>query len=137
MVRTKGLAPLRSRVLWSPSAITPLAKNSHLGCFLYAPFKSIYLFMFTHKIKTQFIRTEFLFWCGQRDLNPHGLPLDPKSSASASSAMSAFKLIFFIIENIKTRLKYLKNRLVRFFGGSPGIRTRDPLIKSQVLYRLS
>ena len=29
-------------------------------------------------------------WCEQRDLNPHGLPLDPKSSASANSAMLAF-----------------------------------------------
>ena len=28
-------------------------------------------------------------WCEQRDLNPHGLPLDPKSSASANSAMLA------------------------------------------------
>ena len=27
--------------------------------------------------------------CGQRDSNPHGLPLEPKSSASANSAMSA------------------------------------------------
>ena len=30
------------------------------------------------------------FWCGREDLNPHGLPLDPKSSASASSATSAY-----------------------------------------------
>ena len=28
-------------------------------------------------------------WCAQRDLNPHGRPLDPKSSASANSAMRA------------------------------------------------
>ena len=30
--------------------------------------------------------------CGQRDSNPHGLPLEPKSSASANSAMSAKSL---------------------------------------------
>ena len=28
-------------------------------------------------------------WCGQRDLNPYGHPPDPKSGASANSAMSA------------------------------------------------
>ncbi len=27
--------------------------------------------------------------CGQQDLNLHGLPLEPKSSASANSAMTA------------------------------------------------
>ena len=30
-------------------------------------------------------------WCAQRDLNPHGRPLAPKASASANSAMRAFK----------------------------------------------
>ena len=30
-------------------------------------------------------------WCAQRDLNPHGRPLVPKTSASANSAMRAFK----------------------------------------------
>ena len=28
-------------------------------------------------------------WCAMRDLNPHGRPLDPKSSASANSANRA------------------------------------------------
>ena len=42
----------------------------------------------------------------------HPKALDPKSSASANSATPAF-------------------------GGSPGNRTRDTMIKSHVLYRLS
>ena len=29
-------------------------------------------------------------WCAMRDLNPHGRPLDPKSSASANSANRAY-----------------------------------------------
>jgi hypothetical protein len=29
------------------------------------------------------------FWCERGDSNPHGYPLDPKSSASASSATLA------------------------------------------------
>ncbi|MDF2655679.1 MAG: hypothetical protein K0R19_2153 [Bacillota bacterium] len=32
-------------------------------------------------------------WCAMRDLNPHGRPLDPKSSASANSANRAY---FFV-----------------------------------------
>ena len=47
---------------------------------------------------------------GSRTPTPKAL--DPKSSASANSATSAF-------------------------GGSPGNRTRDTMIKSHVLYRLS
>ena len=49
---------------------------------------------------------------GSRTPTPKAL--DPKSSASANSATSAF-----------------------IFGGLPGNRTPDTLIKSQVLYRLS
>ncbi len=29
-------------------------------------------------------------WCARRDLNPHGFPLEPKSSASANSATRAY-----------------------------------------------
>ena len=32
----------------------------------------------------------FLVWCAMRDLNPHGRPLEPKSSASANSANRAY-----------------------------------------------
>ena len=32
-----------------------------------------------------------LLWCAIRDLNPYGLPLEPKSSASASSANRAWQ----------------------------------------------
>jgi hypothetical protein len=44
------------------------------------------------------------WWCGQRDLNPHGFPLDPKSSASANSAMSA-KRYFAIIATVLAFVK--------------------------------
>ena len=33
------------------------------------------------------------YWCAMRDLNPHGRPLDPKSSASANSANRAYKVV--------------------------------------------
>ena len=46
-------------------------------------------------------------WCGRQDLNLHGCPLDPKSSASANSATPAynrpygrFLLIFFVASAI-------------------------------------
>ena len=66
-----------------------------------------------------YVRTFFIelkkIWCGWRDLNPHAEALDPKSSASASSATPAYLI-----------------------NGEPyWTRTSDTLIKSQVLYRLS
>lgn len=33
-----------------------------------------------------------LFWCGRRDLNPHGLPQEPETCASANFATSAYSL---------------------------------------------
>ena len=30
-----------------------------------------------------------LFWCAKRDLNPHGLPPEPKSGVSANSTIGA------------------------------------------------
>ena len=39
--------------------------------------------------KTGAHRTPALFWCGQRDSNPHGLPHGPEPCASANSAMTA------------------------------------------------
>ena len=43
--------------------------------------------------------SDFL-WCAMRDLNPHGRPLDPKSSASANSANRAhFARVFTYVES--------------------------------------
>ena len=87
--------------------------------------------------------------CGQQDLNLHGLPLEPKSSASANSAMTA--------DTGKSTTKTSSAQLHRFPDQSSqaknntrskkccgylqdetsGTRTPDNLIKSQVLYRLS
>ena len=57
-----------------------------------------------------------IFGADEGSRTPTPKALDPKSSASANSATSA---------------SYY------FFGGLPGNRTPDTLIKSQVLYRLS
>ena len=35
-----------------------------------------------------------IFWCGRRDLNPHGLPQEPETCASANFATSACSSIF-------------------------------------------
>ena len=32
-----------------------------------------------------------LFWCAKRDLNPHGLPPEPKSGVSANSTIPVYK----------------------------------------------
>ena len=45
---------------------------------------------YTNKKET---RLKPRLWCGREDLNPHGLPLDPKSSASASSATPALTIL--------------------------------------------
>ena len=101
-------------------------------------------------------------FCGQQDLNLHGLPLEPKSSASANSAMTA---CFFSVQWIlpfsyakykifvlpcfglcrlsaeKKSLRSLENSAkslpVRQLNEASGTRTPDNLIKSQVLYHLS
>src|SRR5262249_3970373 len=47
------------------------------------------------------------FWCERGDSNPHGCPLDPKSSASASSATLALGKIqrYFTSTGRKTRVE--------------------------------
>ena len=50
-------------------------------------------------------------WCGWRDLNPHGCPLDPKSSASANFATSAYsnhgiKFIVICLRLVSARLTF-------------------------------
>ena len=45
-------------------------------------------------------------WCAWRDLNPHGLPLEPKSSASASSATGAGEFDFTIITTQRLRVNF-------------------------------
>jgi hypothetical protein len=48
-------------------------------------------------------------WCERGDSNPHGCPLDPKSSASASSATLARNIVvnnsFLTIFNSQCRVK--------------------------------
>ena len=50
-------------------------------------FKS--LRFYAHTTKPGMSTTSPVRWCAMRDLNPHGRPLDPKSSASANSANRA------------------------------------------------
>ena len=46
-----------------------------------------------NKHKKRCHKTSLFLWCAMRDLNPHGRPLDPKSSASANSANRAYPQI--------------------------------------------
>ena len=69
--------------------------------------------------------------CGRGELNPHGFcPLDPKSSASASSATSAKSG-----SNTLSHETYIKPLFVLSQSGLRGIRTPDPVIKSHLLYQ--
>ena len=47
-----------------------------------------YSFFLPNKKTEQKLR--FFVWCGRRDLNPHGLPQEPETCASANFATSAF-----------------------------------------------
>ena len=74
----------------------------------------------------QLFTAGLLLWCAQRDLNPHGRPLDPKSSASANSAMRAYP------HNIKSAFLHL------ILNGDPtGTRTRVTAVKGRCLNRLT
>ena len=48
-----------------------------------------FLRFYAHTTKPGMSTTSPVRWCAMRDLNPHGRPLDPKSSASAKSANRA------------------------------------------------
>ena len=65
--------------------------NVHRTFSLYARallgFKSLPFYSYK---KRHPIRMSLFVWCAMRDLNPHGLPLEPKSSASANSANRAY-----------------------------------------------
>ena len=85
VVRAKGLSPVRPTrwtVHWTLHFC--FAKTLHfVRGSIFNPL------CFLHK-KMIGKNAYHIFWCEQRDLNPHGLPLDPKSSASANSAMLAY-----------------------------------------------
>ena len=52
-------------------------------------------------------RPDGLFmWCALRDLNPHGLPLEPKSSVSANSTKGA-GLCYCRCAETRTLYKYI------------------------------
>ena len=48
-----------------------------------------FVFLFLTKQKNG-AKAPFFVWCGRRDLNPHGLPQEPETCASANFATSAF-----------------------------------------------
>ena len=59
-------------------------------------------------IKKTAISRNFAVWCGKEDLNPHSLEPDPKSGASANSAISARCLVAHRRLELRTpRLKVL------------------------------
>ena len=68
-------------------------------------------------------------------MNPHGLPLEPKSSASANSATPAYKNSLQGYMTVPRRDNCVM--IYNFSNDALGILTPDNLIKSQVLYQLS
>ena len=97
MVRTKGLAPLRRAPVNSPPGCSVC---SRAFCFLSSfrkplalarasPLKSLRSSISYQK--RDGATAPSLFWCGRRDLNPHGLPQEPETCASANFATSAYE----------------------------------------------
>ena len=96
-MRTKGLAPLAARpdqqhiVLLSlrsfSFAFQPLQRKRIAPAIL-STLKSLRVFAIK-KTRTA-KKTVRVFWCGRRDLNPHGLPQEPETCASANFATSAY-----------------------------------------------
>ena len=70
-----------------------------------------------------------------------GTPLDPKSSASANSAISAYQQMYFITSAVLCQkniaISIIIELTIFLLNERAGIRTPDNLIKSQVLYHLS
>ena len=62
----------------------------------YLPIRPVQVPSYTKNGSGKTFRSFPNHWCEQRDLNPHGLPLDPKSSASANSATSAYETMYSI-----------------------------------------
>ncbi len=53
-------------------------------------------------------------WCGQQDLNLHGCPSDPKSDASANSAMSARSTVILYHSPVKIASVFICERSYDF-----------------------
>ena len=70
-----------------------------------------------------------------------GTPLDPKSSASANSAISAYQQMYFntsaVLCQKNIAISIIIELTIFLLNERAGIRTPDNLIKSQVLYHLS
>ena len=66
-----------------------------------------------------------------------GTPLDPKSSASANSAISAYQQMYFITSAVLCQkniaISIIIELTIFLLNERAGIRTPDNLIKSQVL----
>lgn len=93
--------------------LRPLAAKDSIGVFFFTLVPSrVQVHYFLRILKNFSMHTKKhpqvgCFWCAMRDLNPHGRPLDPKSSASANSANRAYSLFF------KFRYNYLKKKGIR------------------------
>ena len=60
----------------------------------------IFLVASTKKEPLPALRGQLSYVCGQQDLNLHGLPPEPKSGASANSAMPAYLKIYYYKEKM-------------------------------------
>ena len=83
--------------------------------------------------------SDFL-WCAMRDLNPHGRPLDPKSSASANSANRAHvaKGLCLCGKPFTVSIKKRNLRSLLYTNGdSTGNRTPVTAVKGRCLDRLT
>ena len=79
-------------------------------------------------------------WCAMRDLNPHGRPLDPKSSASANSANRAHVAKGLCLCGKPFTVSIKKRNLGFLFytnGDSTGNRTPVTAVKGRCLDRLT
>ena len=104
------------------------SRHSHLRSYP-SGFKS--LFLYAHQSKWRCQKTSPFRWCAMRDLNPHGRPLEPKSSASANSANRAYIIL-------SIRLKKRNQRFLSQTNGDPiGNRTRVTAVKGRCLNRLT
>ena len=94
----------------------------------------------SNKIKNHPSMMSDFLWCAMRDLNPHGRPLDPKSSASANSANRAHVAKGLCLCG-KPFTVSIKKRNLGFLlytnGDSTGNRTPVTAVKGRCLDRLT
>ncbi len=127
MVRTKGLAPLRRAPMNSPPGCSVCSRafrfrssfRKPLALARASPLKPLRSSISYQK--RDGATAPSLFWCGRRDLNPHGLPQEPETCASANFATSAYS--YFTLRERRDR------------GAIPDPRSTPPLRRRRLCRR--